>query len=227
MEIFRAASFRGNNVGSGLPVSKTRLVIGTLIVALIVAISGALALVYAGAYNVSARYPHPAPVGWLLHTTYQRSVAVRADGIAVPPLDRRQRVFAGARHFQETCQLCHTPPTQRPSAIARGLRPQPPPLPRMLAGNLGPAEAFWVIKHGLRMTGMPAFGPTHSDEDIWNLVAFLQRARGISEQDYRRLLSRVNSSGDGHHGGSRTGVPRRGSGAGHHPGQQPQRGHSH
>lgn len=208
--------------------STARLVIGTLAVALIVTIAGVFAFVYAGAYNVSARYPHPAPLEWLLHTTYKRSVAVRADAIAVPPLDRRQRVMAGARHFQETCQLCHTPPTQRPSEVSRGLHPQPPPLPRMLAGDLRPAEAFWVVKNGLRMTGMPAFGPTHSDEEIWNLVAFLQRTRGISEQDYRRLLSRVDSSGGDHHGGSRTDEPGRGSGPGHHPpGEQPQSSHSH
>ena len=181
-------------------------IIKTLFFTVVLAVATVLALAYAGAYNVSATAGHSAPVAWLLHTTYEQSVQLRARDIEVPALDQRERILRGARHFGETCQVCHTPPGQSPTAVSRGLSPAPPDLEHMLAGELGPAGAFWVINHGVGMTGMPAFGPTHDDRAIWDIVAFLQRARDLSPQAYRELMSQARQAGghtheDGHETG--------------------------
>ena len=183
------------------------IIIKTLFVTLALVVAVVLALVYAGAYNVAATDSHSPLVAWLLHTTYQESVELRARDIEVPALDERERILRGARHFDATCQVCHTPPGQSPTAVSQGLNPEPPDLKRMLAGELEPAGAFWVINHGLRMTGMPAFGPTHDDEAIWDMVAFIQHARDLSPQAYRQLMSQASQAGGHtHDNGHETGA---------------------
>ena len=61
------------------------------------------------------------------------------------------------------------------------------------------AEAFWVIKHGIKASGMPAWGKSMSDEYVWNLAAFLQELPKLDEKRYRELIAQ--SSGHSHGGG--------------------------
>ena len=70
--------------------------------------------------------------------------------------------------------------------IGRGLSPPPPDLAKA-APLYSPAELFWIVKHGIKMTGMPAWSD-HSDEELWATVAFLEKLPGMSEQDYARLV---------------------------------------
>lgn len=70
-----------------------------------------------------------------------------------------------------------------------------------LIPHRSPAEAFWMIQNGVRMTGMPAFGPTHEDEELWALVAFLDRIAGASPQGYEALVAEARRTApayDGH-----------------------------
>jgi mono/diheme cytochrome c family protein len=50
-------------------------------------------------------------------------------------------------------------------------------------------EQFWIIKHGIKMTAMPAWGATHSDAQIWNIVAFFQAMPGMTPEIYKALVA--------------------------------------
>jgi mono/diheme cytochrome c family protein len=84
------------------------------------------------------------------------------------------------------CTGCHLAPGMDDSEIRHGLNPRPPNLTRFAPD---PAEAFWIIKHGIRMTGMPAWGPTHDDQKIWAMVAYLQKQPKMSAGEYQQLTA--------------------------------------
>lgn len=70
--------------------------------------------------------------------------------------------------------------------IAQGLYPT---APEFAQGNdLTPAEQFWVIKHGIKSTGMAAWGRTHDDTLIWDMVAFLRKLPDVSPEQYQALI---------------------------------------
>jgi hypothetical protein len=80
-----------------------------------------------------------------------------------------------------------------PTEISQGLYPRAPELSR--GSSLSPAEQFWVVKHGIKMTGMPAWGATHADALLWDVVAFLRGLPSLSPAQYESL---VNSAPAGH-----------------------------
>jgi mono/diheme cytochrome c family protein len=162
--------------------------IAALVVGALCALIGLAAiLVYAGVYNIAADTPHSQPVYWLLRTVRQQSIAARAARIVVPPdLTDPERVSAGAAEYAEMCSGCHLAPGKQRTEISRGLYPRAPELRR--GTNLTPAEEFWVVKHGIKMSGMPAWGLTHSDELLWNIVAFLRKLPELSADQYQTLV---------------------------------------
>jgi mono/diheme cytochrome c family protein len=163
-------------------------------VAILAAVAGAGLVIGLGLYNVAADAPHTSGVYWLLQTARDRSVALRASGI-VPPgdLGDAKRIAQGAGLYQEMCSGCHIGPGMERSEISHGLNP---PAPEFAKGfDLPPAQAFWIIKHGLKMTGMAAWGPTHSDTLIWDMVAFVEKMPGLSAAQYQAL---VKSAPAGH-----------------------------
>jgi mono/diheme cytochrome c family protein len=144
-------------------------------------------LIYAGVYNIAADTPHSQPVYWLLQTVRQQSIAARATRIVVPPdLTDPERIGAGAAEYAEMCSGCHLAPGMKQTEISQGLYPRAPELRRGI--NLTPAQEFWVVKHGIKMTGMPAWGVTHDDELLWDVVAFLRKLPELSADQYQTLV---------------------------------------
>jgi mono/diheme cytochrome c family protein len=162
--------------------------LGAVAVAVLLILAGfAALLIYTGAYNIAADAPHLAPVYSLLNAVRQRSIAVRAAGIAVPvDLGDAKRIAAGAGLYNEMCSGCHLGQGLERSEISQGLYPRAPELARGLAAT--PAEEFWAIKHGIKMTGMAAWGPTHNDTLIWDMVAFLQKLPGMTAAQYQQTV---------------------------------------
>jgi mono/diheme cytochrome c family protein len=173
------------------------------------AIVAAVALaIYAGIYNVAADIPHTQPVYWLLETARERSIAAHAKYIKIPDdLSEHKRVISGAGQYAEMCAGCHLAPGMQRTEIARGLYPRAPELRR--GTDLTAAEEFWVVKHGLKMTGMPAWGVTHSDELLWDIVAFLRKLPELGPDEYQAFVKSAPShheimdhtEGDGGHDG--------------------------
>lgn len=145
----------------------------------------------------------PAESGWwrnLVHSAYESALARRAQGVSRPQgWNDAARARAGAAAFDDMCASCHTPPGHAVSVQVQGMNPAPPRLDELLHRRT-PAEAFYVLRHGVRMTGMPAFGPTHSDGTLWELVAFLEAARDLDTRGYRKMVAagRGLTGDDGH-----------------------------
>jgi mono/diheme cytochrome c family protein len=155
--------------------------------ALLVLIGAASLAIYAGVYNVAADAPHTQPVFWLMTTVRERSIAARATGVVVPlDLTDPKRIAAGAAQYAEMCSGCHLAPGMKRTEISRGLYPRASELRR--GSRLTPAEEFLVVKHGLKMTGMPAWGVTHNDELLWDVVAFLRRLPELTADQYQTLV---------------------------------------
>lgn len=169
-----------------------RTAIAALVTAVVVA---AGALFWWGAYDISASDQHLAPTYWLLDTAMRRSVKARARQIDVPALDNAAVIERGVAYFRDHCVQCHGAPGVAPEPFALGLTPAPANLVHT-AREWGAAEMFWVVKEGIKMTGMPAWRYRMSDDDIWSVVAFLRVLPTLSPQDYRTLAARTAPSPD-------------------------------
>ncbi len=179
-----------------------KTVIATLVVVALLVPLTALGVIYSGAYNVAATSDHWPVTRWLLSETVHNSVAARAEDVIVPPLGAREQILAGAANYEAMCAACHSSPGSPETAMAQGMYPAPPELAHA-AGAMTAAELFWVIKHGTKASGMPAWGPSHSDEEIWSMVAFIQQLPQMSAAEYAQLQQTADASGVGHgaHGG--------------------------
>jgi mono/diheme cytochrome c family protein len=166
----------------------------TLVLVFVAAVVVLALAVCSGAFDVAADSPHTALVHRLLETLRDRSISVRSAAIQVPPLTDPRMIAEGAEHYGEMCTGCHLAPGARDSEIRPGLYPQPPDLTR--SPPPAPARAFWVIKHGIKMTAMPAWGTTHSDAAIWNIVAFLQKLPAMTPEQYRSLAGESTGGHD-------------------------------
>ncbi len=156
---------------------------------IIVVIAAGLIFIYSGTYNIAASVGHYGFVRWVLSTTMENSVRSHAAGIEVPNLETFDRQ-KGLRHFAEMCVLCHGAPGVKPSAIGKGLVPDPPELSEVVH-EWTPGELFWIVKNGIKMSGMPAFGLTHPDEDIWTMVAFIRQLPDITPEEYQAMTARL------------------------------------
>jgi mono/diheme cytochrome c family protein len=152
-----------------------------------VVIGVAALAIYAGIYNIAADAPHIRPVYWILNLVKQRSIAARATAMVVPrDLANQERVAKGADEYEEMCSGCHLAPGMKRTEISQGLYPRAPDLSR--GSDLTAAQEFWVVKHGVKMTGMPAWGVTHDDELLWDVVAFLRKMPELTADQYQRVV---------------------------------------
>ncbi|MDQ6951728.1 MAG: cytochrome c [Mariprofundales bacterium] len=152
----------------------------------VLGVGGGLALIYSGIMNIAATNPHSSLVYWALSTASSNSIRYHAKDIKAPSVDSQEMIFAGFHHYREMCMGCHLSPGVQSSEIRTGLMPQPPKL-QDVAAQWTPAELFWVIKNGIKMTGMPAWGPTHSDKKIWDLVAFVKNLPKMTAEQYKAM----------------------------------------
>ncbi len=165
-------------------------------IAALLALCG-IAFIYSGGYYIGADQPHWAVTSWLFEQVRTRSIRFHARDIAVPSgLDDRARIVAGVPHFAEHCAVCHGAPGVERGDIAEGLLPRPPNLADATRFYT-PAELFWIAKHGIRMTGMPAWGD-HSDDELWAMIAFVEKLPGMTELDYAKLVMASQAQGEHH-----------------------------
>lgn len=153
-----------------------------------------------GAYDIAADVPHWSLTKSIMEKVRTGSIARRAAGIEVPTLANKALVTSGAGNYDAMCAGCHLKPGVGSTEMSRGLYPAPPNLGEKPPDD--PAAAFWVIKHGIKMTGMPAWGKSMEDKYVWGLVAFLNELPGMSAERYREL---VEASGGHQHGGTEGG----------------------
>jgi|TARA_R100000501_G_scaffold18540_1_gene40549 mono/diheme cytochrome c family protein len=154
----------------------------------------ALIVVLTGGYNVAATDRHNPIVGWALTTTMTNSVQGRASGIEAPSRFTPVMIEAGAGEYKAMCAHCHGGVGESRAEWAETMRPSPPALAHA-AAEWSPEEVFWLVKHGVKMSGMPAFGPTHDDETLWNIAAFVKAMPEMSAEQYAEYSGTHGSEG--------------------------------
>lgn len=144
-----------------------------------------LAFAWSGLFNVAASSGHWAVTGWLLHYTMQQSVALRSADIEAPPLGDEALVHRGGGHFASGCAPCHGAPGQPQSPIVLKMTPHPPSLVEKVP-EWEDAELFWILRDGVKFSGMPSWPSAVRHDEIWSVVAFLRRLPQMTPEDYRR-----------------------------------------
>lgn len=175
----------------------------TVVVLAIAALLGAGIFVWSGLYNIGADDVHTKPVYSMLQMLRDRSITARSKQLHPPPnLNDPALIRQGAGNYDSMCTSCHLGPGMEGTEMSEGLYPVPPNLSAEEVGN--PAHHFWVIKHGIKASGMPAWGKSMEDEYIWGMVAFLQQLPKLSPEQY---LAMISGSGGHSHGGGETMSP--------------------
>ena len=161
--------------------------------------AGALAFIYSGVYDISATTPHFGVTHRILRTVMEQSVKRQARDVKVPELDDPEKVHSGFRSFDAMCVTCHGAPGAPASDINKGLYPKAPDLAQA-ANTWTPAELYVIVKRGIKMSGMPAWEPTHSGEQLWELVAFQKALPAMPAAEYQGAVKYVAASpgGKGH-----------------------------
>lgn len=150
---------------------------------LLVLLLTALLVVLTGGYNVAATDRHNPIVGWALDTTMQNHVEGAAEPLIAPRQITPTMIAAGAGGYKAMCAQCHGGVGEGSAGWAETMRPAPPPLARA-AQQWSIEEVHWIVRHGIKMSGMPAFGPTHDEETLWNIAAFVKALPDMNAEQY-------------------------------------------
>ena len=151
--------------------------------------------VYLGVYNIGADDPHTKPIYWMVEMLRDGSIAHHSRDIVVPgDLTDPKRIATGAGLYTEMCSGCHLAPGMEKSEISQGLYPRAPEL--FSEAQRTAKEQFWIIKHGVKLTAMPAWGKTHNDELIWDMVAFVRQLPGMTAAQYQAAIANAPEDHD-------------------------------
>jgi hypothetical protein len=153
---------------------------------------GAATFFFGGLFNVAANDPDPDIVNWSLIQI--RKASIERHAVDRPPagsLDDPAMAQAGGRAYAANgCTYCHGEPGMEPATFSEGLNPAPDL--EAVVKDRPPAELFWVIKNGIKMTAMPSFGadkPPVRDKDIWAIVAFLKKLSSVSDKNFKAWIA--------------------------------------
>lgn len=166
---------------------RTELVFVVIAVLVVIAI-GLGIFAGTGLYDIGADARHWPLTYNILQTVRDRSIRARSKDLRPPNLKDPQLVLKGAGQYAAMCTGCHLAPGKENSEVREGMYPQPPNLSKV---RVDPRDAFWVIKHGIKMSGMPAWGDSHDDTTIWSVVAFLQKLPQLTPQQYQDIVSKA------------------------------------
>jgi mono/diheme cytochrome c family protein len=118
-----------------------------------------------------------------------RSIARHAPAAHNPLSDSLSASRAGLATFRRSCVACHGAPGVDPTDFGASLNPPAPGLTLPRVRKRPDGELFWIVRNGIRMTGMPAFGPTHSDREIWEIVTLVRHLPDLTDEERRELAS--------------------------------------
>lgn len=177
---------------------KTTLkILGYFALACVVLAAIGAIVIYSGAYNVAATTRHTQLVHASLDKLMINSVRNHAKEVVVPTgVDLRDREFArhAVGHYEAMCAMCHGAPGRDPDRWSQALYPPPPDLIHSLREhNWTDQEVFWIIKHGIKDTGMSAFGDSHHDRDLWALTALVRQFLEMSPDQYHAMVEHARS----------------------------------
>ncbi len=170
-------------------------------IALLIVLFGVLGFLGAasGIIPIKASSGHWAITSWFLDFSKRRSVKTHTIGLKTPPLDDSRLVLKGAGHYELGCAPCHGSPKLQTPRVVQAMTPTPPFLPPRI-NRWEPADLFYIVKHGIKFTGMPAWPAHQRDDEVWAMVAFLRMLPTLDAARYRRLVGEgeveANAGGD-------------------------------
>ena len=171
------------------------ILIGWLLVAAVVGL-----VAWTGSYNVGATNPpgrlEKKVAAFALNRAIQKRAPVKSN-----PFSKPEDVRAGLVHYKENCVDCHGAPGVEESEFGMGLNPPAPDLTLPAMQGLRDGEIFWVVSNGIRMTGMPAFSPTHKEDEIWKIVAFVRHLPEITKEEQQLLKAGTEEAAHHHEAG--------------------------
>lgn len=148
---------------------------------------GIALLPLSGLLPISAAPGQPAVLDWYFNMAAQQAITLRSLGVTVPSLDMPGMAERGAGHYDMVCADCHGSPAQPPRQLARDLSPSPPLLGERMEQWHPRARVFWTVKHGIRHTAMPGWPSQMRDDEVWDMVVFLEQLPSMNAQAYRDL----------------------------------------
>ncbi|HEY7853385.1 MAG TPA: cytochrome c [Caulobacteraceae bacterium] len=155
-----------------------------------------LVVIETGAFDTRASTPHNIVTAWATHTTMIHSVRQGAEDVRPPAAFTPAQTVAGMHLYEQRCLVCHGGPGVARATWVQGMNP-PPPFLLDASRQWTRGQLFWVVKNGVKMTGMPAWGITMSDDDIWDLVAFLEAMPQMKPADFQKAAAVRSPSGPG------------------------------
>ncbi len=166
-------------------------IIVTVILTLVVLIFGFYIYIASGTYDISQLSPHNSLTKSIIGTTTHNSINKRMKENTVPAnIKDTEMIVMGFKHYTEMCSNCHGAPGEKAEEMAEGLYPKPPELYKHTEEG-DAQEFFWIIKNGIKMTSMPAFKPTHTDEKIWAITAFVtQKLPKMTAAEYKEWTTK-------------------------------------
>jgi hypothetical protein len=169
-------------------------IILTIIVTLAIFVAGFLIYITSGSYDISQTVPHNGLTKWVIRKTTHSSIDKRMMENQIPSnFNDSTQIMLGFQHYDEMCTSCHGAPGIKPWEMAEGLYPEPPQMFKRKKQE-DPQEFFWIIKNGIKMTSMPAYGPTHDDKTLWAITAFVtEKLNKMSPQEYIEWVRRFEA----------------------------------
>ncbi len=146
---------------------------------------------WSGLFNIAASSGHWPITDWFLHWTMRNSVRTYA-AVTSPddPADRTGMVSA-AGHFANACAVCHGAPGVKPAPVMQGATPPAPNL-AVNAKEWSDKQLFWILQHGVKYTGMPAWPVQDRPDEVRRMVAFVRRLPGMTAAQYEALVGEAN-----------------------------------
>ena len=155
---------------------------------------GAYVVIESGWYNVAANHQHLQPVHSMLERAMHASVRRHASEISAPPLDEPALIRRGAALYRSHCVVCHGGPGVAQEKFGQSMQPVPGPLVDA-ARRWQPAEMYWIVRHGIKMSGMPAWEYHMPEDDLWATVAFLAEMPRMTPAAYEDWMAQAAAGG--------------------------------
>lgn len=147
---------------------------------------GGLLFAWSGLFQIAASSGHWRVTEWFLHWTMQNSARTYSAFQTPKAVRDDSGLVSAAGHFRQACQVCHGAPGQRPSPVMQSATPHAPNLAHTV-GEYTDKELFWIVQHGVKYTGMPAWPARDRPDEVRRMVGFLRQLPAMTASEYADL----------------------------------------
>jgi mono/diheme cytochrome c family protein len=122
---------------------------------------------------------------WLMQSAVRTTVRRSAKELVAPVPANQESIIAGGKLYLAGCAGCHGEPG-KPYEEDHVHYPPVPQLP-YTGSQYSEPEIVWIIKHGVRLTAMSAYGPFYKEHEVWALAAFIHRINALSVDEIQAI----------------------------------------